>query len=95
VGRLPAEPGVAVLVVDPTQPTRAYAAGAGGVSRSDDAGQTWQLSGRGLPSGPVRALALDPHEPKWLYAAMSGRALYVSENGADTWYESRSTEPHG
>lgn len=85
MGSLPAEPGARVVLTDPKQPERAYAASDAGLYRSDDAGRTWHAVARGLPEGGVRALALDPREPRRLYAATPTGALYLSEDGADSW----------
>ena len=74
-----------MLVIDPEQPQRVYAAGDTGVFRSTDAGQSWQSAVDGLPEGAVGALTLDPQQPERLYAAMSTGAIYLSEDGASTW----------
>jgi len=85
VGRLPATTEVRSIVIDPKEPKRVYAATGRGVYRSDDAGQTWQPSGHGLPEGAIGALALDPRQPQRLYAATPEGALYLSEDGASSW----------
>lgn len=85
MGRLPAEPGARALLVDPKQPMRVYAAGEGGVFRSDDAGQTWEAGAQGLPEGGVVALALDPRQPQRLVAATGAGGIYLSEDGATSW----------
>jgi hypothetical protein len=41
VGSLPANAGATLVLIDPTQPKRVYAAAATTLYRSDDAGQTW------------------------------------------------------
>ena len=61
-----------------------------GLYRSDDAGQTWEPAGQGLPNGPIGALTLDPRAPQRLYVAASDGALYLSEDGAGSW---RSLSP--
>ena len=85
MGRLPADTGTQVVVIQPLQPRRVYAAGAAGVYRSDDAGQIWQPAGHGLPEGQIRTLALDPRESSRLYAATAQGELYVTDDGADSW----------
>lgn len=89
MGRLPATTGATtgarVVVIDPAQPKRVYAAGAAGLYRSDDAGQSWEPAGQGLPDGGVEALALDPRQPQRLYAATAAGALYRSDDGASSW----------
>lgn len=85
MGSLPAKAGASLVVIDPKQPDRVYAAGTSGLYRSDDAGQTWQLMTQGLPSGGVTALTLDPRSPDRLYAATSTGALAISTDGARSW----------
>lgn len=85
MGSLPAKTELRVVVVDPKQPKRVYAAADTGLYRSDDAGRTWRLAGRGLPEGPVASLALDPRKPQRLYAAIGGGAMYFSDDGATSW----------
>jgi photosystem II stability/assembly factor-like uncharacterized protein len=85
VGSLPAKAGAHVVLIDPNDPRRVYAAGDGDLFRSDDAGQIWELASQGLPDGGVAALALDPREPRRLYAAATTGALYLTEDGASSW----------
>ena len=85
MGSLPAQPGAELVLIDPQEPKRVYAADESTVYRSDDAGQTWEPASQGLPEGGVTALALIPRQPERLYAAVASGALYVSEDGATTW----------
>ncbi|MGH2618446.1 MAG: WD40/YVTN/BNR-like repeat-containing protein [Thermomicrobiales bacterium] len=85
MGSLPANTGATVVLIDPQQPARVYAADDTSLYRSDDAGQTWQPGAQGLPAGGVAALALDPRQPQGLYAAMADGSLYGSEDGGTTW----------
>lgn len=85
MGSLPANAGATLVLIDPSQPKRVYAADDTSLYRSDDAGQTWQTSAKGLPSDGIEALALDPRQPQRIYAAAAGVTLYVSEDGATTW----------
>lgn len=91
MGRLPTESGAQIVLVDPQQPKRVYAATDNGLYRSEDAGQTWQEAARGLVEG-VEALALDPRQPQRLYAATRAGALYQSEDGAGSWRPLLGTE---
>jgi photosystem II stability/assembly factor-like uncharacterized protein len=85
VGSLPAGTGARVVLIDPQQPTRLYAAGESGVYRSDDAGRNWEAASEGLPAGGVTALALNPRAPGRLYAATPSGPLFLSEDGAGSW----------
>lgn len=85
MGSLPANAGATLVLIDPTQPARVYAAAETSLYRSDDAGQSWEAAAQGLPDEGVAALALDPRQPQRLYASTSGGSLYVSEDGATTW----------
>ena len=85
MGRWPAKTEARVVLIDPRQPKRVYAAASMGLYRSDDAGRSWQPADHGLPDGGVAALALDPREPQRLYAATPAGALYLSEDGARSW----------
>jgi photosystem II stability/assembly factor-like uncharacterized protein len=85
VGSLPANAGATLVLIDPAQPERVYAADDTALYRSDDAGQTWQPATQGLPEAGIAALALDPRQPQGLYAAMADGSLYGSEDGGTTW----------
>src|SRR6185503_8032433 len=54
---------------------------ANGVLRSRDGGDTWQGTG---VSGSV--LAIDPSDPRWVYAAGENH-LYRSSDGGNTWVD--------
>ncbi len=79
-----------------TTPTTTYVALGGfaqpNVWRTTDDGATWiAAAGSGpsqLPAAPVRALAIHPNRPQWLYAGTEV-GLFSSENGGGSW-----TVPH-
>lgn len=85
MGSLPANAGATVVVIDPNEPERVSAADDTAFYRSDDAGQTWVGASQGLPDDGIAALALDPRQPRRLYAAMADGSLYVSEDGGAAW----------
>ena len=85
MGRLPTNTSARVVVVDPVQPKRVYAANRAGAYRSDDAGQTWSAADQGLGEKDITSLALDPRQPSRLFALTHGGAAYLSEDGADSW----------
>ena len=91
MGSLPASAEATLVLIDPEQPSRVYAADPATLYRSDDAGQTWESAGEGVPE-PVAALALDPRQPERLYALTATGTLYRSEDGATTWAPLPGTE---
>ncbi len=101
---------IARIRVDPKNPDLVYVAALGhpyapnqdrGIFRSSDGGKTWKkILYRDEHSGAVD-LALDPHNPKVIYAALwdvyrtpwllndggPGSGLFKSTDGGDTWSE--------
>ena len=90
MGSLPAAAATLVLI-DPEQPSRVYAADSTTLYRSNDAGQTWEPASQGL-SEPAVALALDPRDPERLYALTATGTLYRNEDGAGSWAAIAGTE---
>jgi len=95
VGRLPAQSDARVTVSDPQHPERVYAAGAAGIFRSDDGGQTWDAASQGMDAPDALTIALDPRQPQHLYAATASGTLYVSDDGASSWRVSGGPSPGG
>ncbi|MFL5963474.1 MAG: WD40/YVTN/BNR-like repeat-containing protein [Gaiellaceae bacterium] len=55
-------------------------------ARSDDGGTTWEeLQPASLPSLDIHGFAVDPREPRTVYAAVAGRGLYRSVDRAATF----------
>ncbi len=85
------------VAADPDNPSLFYfGAVAGGVWRSDDAGQFWEnISDGQFASASVGALAVAPSDPNVLYAGMGeatiridvthGDGVYRSRDGGTTW----------
>ncbi|RNF35092.1 pyridine nucleotide-disulfide oxidoreductase [Paracoccus methylarcula] len=57
----------------------------GGVSISEDGGQTWETRATGLSEGTVDAVAIAAGNPELLYAAVRGDGLWKSENAGRSW----------
>jgi len=80
---------VYAIAVDPTDANRIWA-GAGGVHRSDDGGETWTTMSSGLPPGSdVPALAVDPLARDHVFAFTS-RGVYETTDGGVSWREAGS-----
>jgi PKD repeat protein/photosystem II stability/assembly factor-like uncharacterized protein len=78
------------LAIDPLEPSTVYAGIEGmGVYKSANAGVSWSLRNVGLPSTQtVRALAVDPSDPKRIYFgedSLSCGCIFRSEDAGATW----------
>jgi photosystem II stability/assembly factor-like uncharacterized protein len=59
-----------------------WAAGHNVLAKSEDGGQNWQdARPDGLPSLDVHGFAVDPRDPRTLYAAIAGQGLFRSNDG--------------
>jgi photosystem II stability/assembly factor-like uncharacterized protein len=75
-----------VLAADPHRPGTLWGTGHAGLSRSDDGGRTWRLSGDGIPQFTLLStLTLDPVDPEVLYAGTLLRGVFKSADGGATW----------
>jgi photosystem II stability/assembly factor-like uncharacterized protein len=68
--------------IDASSPHVIYVAGAGGVFKSVDGGQSWLRSDSGLPA--PNEILLNPVAPNALYA-LSRNAVFKSTDGAASW----------
>jgi photosystem II stability/assembly factor-like uncharacterized protein len=85
---------VVSLAMHAQQYDQIFAAGPGlALLRSDDFGQTWQTSGRGLPRAEVQTIVADAHKPQQLYAWVAGRGLHRSQDGARSWHQANDGPP--
>lgn len=85
------------LAIDPRHPATVYAAIAGDLLKTSDAGKSWLPIGHGLPVshtrgscrcmslGGIRALTVDPTGTGSVYAALTQGGIYKSTNGGRTW----------
>lgn len=82
-----------VLLVEPANPARLYAARRDlasflplpGVYRSDDGGYTWKRLLSGLGEERIFSLALDPLRPGTLYAGSWAGRIYWTADGGERW----------
>jgi photosystem II stability/assembly factor-like uncharacterized protein len=82
--------GPSCLAFDPARPSRAFAGlSGGGIARSLDGGETWQMVSRGLTGSSVSAIAVHPANGQWIYA-IAERTLHRSTDGGQTWVPLRS-----
>lgn len=58
-----------------------------GVFHSDDLGQSWQQTNKGLTVKHVRWLAYHPDIPDRAFAGTEPAAIFLSHDGAQTWRE--------
>jgi photosystem II stability/assembly factor-like uncharacterized protein len=72
-----------VVAFDPFTPNVAYAGSQGfGAYKSTDAGQSWTAASTGLRNLDVRTLDFG----KGLIVAGTGKGVYISQDGAESWY---------
>jgi photosystem II stability/assembly factor-like uncharacterized protein len=63
-----------------------WTAGHNVLAKSADGGTTWSdVRPQGLPSLDIHGFAVDPSNPKRLYAAVAGEGLYRSDNGGQSF----------
>ena len=90
---------VGYLTVDPQTPTTVYFVGTAGnlcaqnnscggnqIFKSTDGAATWGPASGGLPSDSlITSLAIDPQNPRILYAARYGGGIFKTTDGGGTW----------
>ncbi len=84
------------LVIDPVDPKRLVTGCvSGGIWTSDDGGLHWKTTTDRLPNLAICCMAMDPSNPKVIYAgtgegffngdAVGGTGIYLSTDGGKTW----------
>ena len=76
---------VQALAVHPTDAQTIYAAGDTGVFRSTDGGAKWERIGRHGDLPTVWSLAIDPVDPRVLFAGTRPTGVYRSRDGGVSW----------
>lgn len=83
---------IGAVAADPTDGSVLYLAGRshgseiGGLQRSLDGGQTWEVRGESWPElADVRTLLVDPREPRRVLAGADHGGVFLSEDRGDTW----------
>src|SRR6185369_9319217 len=91
---------VSALIVDPLTPATLYVAcsnefgvSGGGIYKSTDGGDHWNLRTTGMTNTDVRSLAIDPVTPTKLYAGVNFGPVFRTTDGADNWTPSTSGAP--
>ena len=98
------EPHVRDITIDPKDSNTIYAAlQVGFMLKSSDGGRSWKLLNRGLDAD-VHTIVIDPRNPKALFIATGGhdyrkgttpgRALYMSQDGGESWSPTAMDFPH-
>jgi photosystem II stability/assembly factor-like uncharacterized protein len=52
--------------------------------KTTNGGRSWQLKNRGIETGPIRKIVIDPLDPNRLFLAAWDR-VYESVNGGESW----------
>ncbi|HZH98061.1 MAG TPA: hypothetical protein VEX38_03745, partial [Fimbriimonadaceae bacterium] len=90
------------IVIDPRNTDRIFAGGVGGgIWRSTDGGQSWSPVNDQMESLAIACLTMDPQNPDVIYAgtgegffnsdAISGRGIWKTTDGGQTWNRLMST----
>ncbi|HEY2370967.1 MAG TPA: hypothetical protein VGH82_00320 [Gaiellaceae bacterium] len=84
---------IVTIAIDPRNPDNVYGGRrSGGIVKSSDGGQTWSRANTGLTDRHVNALAIDPRDPRIVYASTGApstdapAAVFRSTDGARTWH---------
>lgn len=81
------------IAVDPVDRCIIYAAIDNRVYKSTDCSRHWDyqlIETRDNPNNQITALAIDPYNPRIIYAGTSGSGLFVSEDSAYSWHVNRN-----
>ena len=79
------EAAVRALVVHPEDPNVMYAGVDDGLYRSEDQGESWLRLDSPMNELPIWAIAIDPLNPKTIFAGTRPAALFRSRDAGKTW----------
>jgi len=82
---IPTEFAIRTMIVNPSNPTTLYAAGASGISKSTDGAGRWLTSNIGLTQINTNVLIIDPQNSSTLYAGTNSGGVFKSTDGASSW----------
>ncbi len=74
------------ICLDATNNRRLFLATAGGVYKTLDMGETWELKNSGFGSSKISSVIIDPKNPEVLYAGSDDDGVFKSSNGGERWY---------
>ena len=83
--------GVVDIGLGPAAPNTVFAARGddpstpGGVLKSIDLGETWSEASQGITALDIQAVAVDPRDPRSIYAGTGTGFLFVSHDGGQSW----------
>lgn len=78
------------VALDPTDASRVFAALENGVAMNATAGSgPWKLLNRGLPSVPIRSIAIHPLSPNTMLAGTESQGIYATNTTGETWVRFR------
>jgi photosystem II stability/assembly factor-like uncharacterized protein len=94
----PRDPDVALVVPEEGAENRVTSNGRLGVYKTTDAGQSWQLSSKGLPEQAWAAvlrecMSFDDLDPFGVYLGTQSGSVFVSPNEGEGWNEAASQLP--
>jgi len=73
------------MAIDPSNGNVVYVGLNGGLRKTTDGGASWNNANSGLPAAAVFSLAVDPRDPKVLFAGTTGGGAFKSSDGGASW----------
>lgn len=85
-----------VVAIDPTDSPVLYASSSKGLCKTTDAGGSWAFTDMGIPAGRGNGgghWAIDPHDPRIVYAAITDWGFARSTDAGTTWVHQSPLTP--